>query len=373
MSPSRPLRGGVVMDDDALSGDVLPPSALAPSAQSVALARRISQGVPTADLQALLHGPIGDAVAEAAGYADDAIAESTRAAYVKAWDHFADWCRGKEVDPNALPLNPVLVAAYLGALAKTHGASALRSRVAAITYHHRRRGFVFQPAHPVLRETMSGIRRRHPRKVRPAAALCAPEIKQLLGVCPKDLAGLRDRALFLVGFAGAFRRSELVAINRELLRFDAAAVIIHVTRSKRDQEGKGADVTLPRMRDPDTGAPSETCPVRALETWLARAKIRRGAVFRGITRHGTLEERLTPRSLRLILLKRAASAKLNVHDSERLSPHGLRAGFITEAYLAGALDEQVGAHVRHDDLRSTRGYRRRARITEDNPARLLDL
>nr|WP_254601171.1 hypothetical protein [Caulobacter sp. S45] len=92
-----------------------------------------------------------------------------------------------------------------------------------------------------------------------------------------------------------------------------------------------------------------------------------GAVFRGIIRHGTMEERLTPRSLRLIPMTRAALAKLTVHESERLSQHGLRAGFITEAYLAGALDEQVGAHVRHDDLRSTRGYRRRARITEDNP------
>ncbi len=363
------------MDDDPLSGDILPPDAplAVPSARSAALVRRISRGASSTDLQGLLHGPIGEAVAEAAGYADDAIAESTRAAYGQAWHHFADWCRGKEVDPDALPLNPVLVAAYLSTLAKTHGASALRSRVAAIAYHHRRRGFVFLPTHPVLRETLSGIRRRHPRKIRPAAALCAPEIKQLLGVCPTDLAGLRDRALFLVGFAGAFRRSELVAINREDLRFEASVAIIHVPRSKRDQEGKGADVTLPRMRDPDTGVVSETCPVRALETWLARGKIRRGAVFRGITRHGTIEERLTPRALRLILLKRAASAKLTVHESERLSPHGLRAGFITEAYLAGALDEQVGAHVRHDDLRSTRGYRRRARITEDNPARLLDL
>lgn len=363
------------MDDEPLAGDILPPEAppSAPSTQSAALARRISRGTPSADLQALLHGPIGEAVAEAAGYADDAIAESTRAAYGQAWHHFADWCRAKEVDPDALPLNPVLVAAYLSALAKTHGASALRSRVAAIAYHHRRRGFVFLPTHPVLRETLSGIRRRHPRKVRPAAALCAQEIKQLLSACPADLAGLRDRALFLVGFAGAFRRSELVAIDREHLRFEAAVAIIHVPRSKRDQEGKGADVALPRMRDPDTGAVSETCPVRALETWLARAKIRRGPVFRGVTRHGTMEERLTPRAVRLILLKRASQAKLAVHDSERLSPHGLRAGFITEAYLAGALDEQVGAHVRHDDLRSTRGYRRRARITEDNPARLLDL
>ena len=265
------------------------------------------------------------------------------------------------------------MAAYLAALGATHGVSALRGRVAAIAYHHRRRGFAFPPTHPVLRETISGIRRRHQRRVRPAAALCAPEIKQLVAACPADLAGLRDRALFLVGFAGAFRRSELVAIERHQLRFEAACVVIHVPRSKRDQEGKGADVTLPRMRDPATGAASETCPVRALETWLAKAKIRRGPVFRGITRHGTMEERLTPQALRLILLRRASLAKLTVHDSERLSPHGLRAGFITEAYLAGALDEQVGAHVRHDDLRSTRGYRRRVRITEDNPARLLDL
>ena len=362
------------MVDDAVTGDILPPDAPStPSSdRSLALVRRISRGGSAAGLQNLVHGALGEAVAEAASYADAAISETTRAAYLQAWAHFDAWCRSKDVDPDALPLNPVLVAAYLGALAKSHGISALRGRVAAIAYHHRRRGFLFVPTHPVLRETLSGIRRSHPRKVRPAAALCSQEVKQLLDVCPTDLAGLRPGPL-LGGFAGAFRRSELVAIDRDHLRFEASMVTIHVPRSKRDQEGKGADVTLPRMRHPDTGIVSDTCPVRALETWLARGKIRRGAVFRGITRHRTIEERLTPWALRLILLKRAALAKLTVHDSERLSPHGLRAGFITEAYLNGALDEQVGVHVRHDDLRSTRGYRRRARITEDNPARLLDL
>ena len=69
----------------------------------------------------------------------------------------------------------------------------------------------------------------------------------------------------------------------------------------------------------------------------------------------------------------SARALVLPHESERLSPHGLRAGFITEAYLQGAADEQVQAHVRHADLRSTRGYRRRAKITTDNPARLLKL
>ena len=96
-------------------------------------------------------------------------------------------------------------------------------------------------------------------------------------------------------------------------------------------------------------------------------------MFRGVTAHGTLEERLTGAGVRHILLSRAKLAKLTVHASERLSPHGLRAGLITEAYLAGAPAEQVAAHTRHGDLSTMRGYRKRARITGDNPARLLDL
>ncbi len=138
------------MDDDAFSGDIIPPGAPStPSSErSLALARRISCGDPPAELQNLLHGPIGEAVAEAASYADAAISETTRAAYQQAWVHFSAWCRGKRVDPDALPLNPVLVAAYLGALAKSHGVSALRGRVAAIAYHHRRRGVLFVRAHP---------------------------------------------------------------------------------------------------------------------------------------------------------------------------------------------------------------------------------
>jgi integrase len=193
------------------------------------------------------------------------------------------------------------------------------------------------------------------------------ELKLMLNFLPDTRVGLRDRALLLLGFAGAFRRSELVAIDFHHLRFTAEGVVIHVPRSKADQDGKGAEVSLPRMRGEDS------CPVRALEAWLQRAGIHRGPVFRRIGGHGTLEGRLSGDGVRVILLRRAALAKLSVHPSERLSPHGLRAGLITEAYLAGAPDEQVAAHTRHGDLASMRGYRRRARITADNPARLLDL
>jgi integrase len=357
-----------------LTGEILPPGAppagqantAPPEAQ--ALVHRLARGHPVGDeLEALLAGPLRDAVTAAVEYAQDATSPATRATYHRYWTEFAAWCRKQAADPTQLPINPILVAAYLATLAPTHGKSALRARVAAIVDYQRRRGVPFAAAHPVIRETLSGIARHHGKPVRPAAALTSAEVRQLIATCRDDLAGVRDRALFLTGLAGGFRRSELVAMEVAHLRFDATGVVIHIPRSKGDQEGEGADVTLPRMRGQDT------CPVQALETWLRRAGLTRGAVFRNISRHGTVEERLSGAGVRHILLRRAAMAKLTVHPSERLSPHGLRAGLITEAYLAGAPDEQVAAHSRHGDLKTMRGYRRRARITADNPARLLDL
>lgn len=354
--------------DDAAAGAHIPAPAHCVPADAAAVVQRLARAhiVPEA-LLAALDGPLGGAIATAAGYAGSALCEATRRAYRRDWGHFVDWCRQQAVDPTALPIHPVLVAAYLASLASTLGRSALRGRLAAIAHEHRRRGLAWNASHPAIRETLQGVGRTHGKPVRPAAALTSVEVRQLLASCPDDLAGRRDRALFLVGLAGALRRSELVAIDHAHLRFEAAGVLVHIPRSKRDQEGKGADVTLPRMQGEDT------CPVRALERWLAQARIRRGAVFRSVTAAARLGDRLSPDGVRHILLHRAALAKLTVHASERLSPHGLRAGFITEAYLAGAPDEQVMAHTRHADLSTMRGYRRRARITADNPARLLDL
>ena len=235
--------------------------------------------VPEA-LLAALNGPLGGAIATAAEYAGSALSEATKRAYARDWFHFAAWCREQAVDPGVLPVHPVLVAAYLASLAGTLGRSALNGRLAAIAHEHRRRGLAWNAGHPAIRETLQGVGRKHGKPVRPAAALTSVEIKQLLETCPDNLAGLRDRALFLVGFAGALRRSELVAIDHDHLRFEAGGVTVHIPRSKRDQEGKGADVTLPRMRDA-AGAVSGTCPVQALEQWLGKARIRYGAVFRG--------------------------------------------------------------------------------------------
>ena len=370
--------GKEIAPDDPVSRaeiTILPPHAEQPANESRALAvvRRLARDQSIAPaLELALAGTLGEAVRTASEFAAGAVSDSTKAIYERDWQHFAAWCVDQGIDAGDLPIHPVVIAAYIGSQAASLGRSALNVRVAAIAYEHRRRGHTWTARHPAIRDTLAGVRRSRKEKARPAAALCSDEVKQLLTACPEDLAGLRDRALFLMALATAFRRSEVVGMDVVHLRLGARDVTVHLPSSKTDQEGEGADIVVPRMTD-EAGRPSETCPVRALEAWLRHAKISRGAVFRSVTATGRLGDRLSADGMRYILLQRAGRAKLTVHESERLSPHGLRAGFITEAYLQGAADEQVQAHVRHADLRSTRGYRRRAKITTDNPARLLKL
>jgi integrase len=275
----------------------------------------------------------------------------------------------------ALPAPPAIVAAYLAQRAATLGRSGLRLILAAIAFHHRRAGHLWTSRDPVIATVMRGILRAQQRPERPAAALTSAELRQVLAAIGDDLTGLtgparlaalRDRALLLTGLAGALRRSELVALDVEDVRFRTEAMVLRLHRSKGDQEGEGADVVIARGTHP------ETCPVRAMG-WLRRSGIAYGAVFRRITAAGTIEARLTGNGVWKILRRRAAAAGLTVDETERLSPHGLRAGFITEAYLHGALDEQVQQHARQKSIATTRRYRKRAKVVAASPARLLDL
>ncbi|QDD96853.1 DNA integration/recombination/inversion protein (plasmid) [Roseomonas mucosa] len=344
------------------AGEVLPPSGQ--PTLSTPLLRAAAEQSPAAVL-AVLTGPVGEAVAEAARYAGRALADNTRRAYAADWADFAAWCAAGGVA--ALPAQPVVVAAYLASLARKLGRSGLRRRLAAIAHEHRRLGHPWQSRDPVINATLRGILGQHGAPARPAAALTSTEVKALLAACGSDLRGLRDRALFLTGFAGALRRSELVAIDHEHLRFTTEGMVLFIPHSKRDQEREGASIGIPR------GQNVLTCPVRAMEEWLRRTRIAYGPVFRRLSAGGQLEGRLTDHGVWRILRRRAELARITVDAAERLSPHGLRAGFITEAYLKGALDEQVMHHARQKSIATTQGYRRRARITRDSPARLLDL
>jgi integrase len=315
--------------------------------------------------------PIAGTAAEAAlaaakAYARAALAPETQRAYAADWQHFCAWCL--TYGCAALPAEPAAVAAYLAALAPHYSRAALERRLAAIGHQHRLRGLEWSAGHPAIRTTLRGISRQHGSRPRQAAALTSAELRQLVAVCPGDRTGLRDRALLLLGFAGALRRSELVGIDREHLRFAEAGLRLLLPSSKTDPEGKGVELGISR------GKRRETCPVRALEAWLEASDGKFGPVFRKIDRWGSLEHRrLGADAVRDILLRRAAQAGLKVHAAERLSPHGLRAGFVTEAYMAGARDEQVMEHTRHRDLKTMRGYVRRARLVTDSAVKLLDL
>jgi integrase len=201
--------------------------------------RLVRGGDISPSLLTLVDGPLADAASKAADYAGKSIAPGTVATYKGDWANFCQWARQNGVDPTALPVHPVVVAAFVATLAPAIGRSALRRRVAAIAWHHRSTGHSWQAGHAAIRQTLTGIGREHHRPVRPAAALILTDVKRLIAVCPRDLAGLRDRALFLIGLAGAFRRSELVGIDVAHLRFETESVIVCIPHSKTDQAGDG--------------------------------------------------------------------------------------------------------------------------------------
>lgn len=137
--------------------------------------------------------------------------------------------------------------------------------------------------------------------------------------CGSDLAGLRDRAMLLLGFAAALRRSELVALEREHILFTPTGMRVTIPRSKTGQDAEG--VTLNVLK----GAMRETCPVLSLQVWLDRAAIQYGPLFRMVNRWRTVEHHvLSPGTVRLILHRRAAAAGVTgtlrdcyAHDAEQ--------------------------------------------------------
>jgi integrase len=149
---------------------------------------------------------------------------------------------------------------------------------------------------------------------------------------------------------------------------DADGLRLRILRGKTDQQGQGAEIGLPR------GKYVETCPLRAFEDWRAVAQRDAGPLFRRISTRGRVgDAALHPDAVRRILAHRLRMAGLTPEGFDRLSAHALRVGFITEAYARGVRDEDIMAHTRHRDLRTMRGYVRRAGLVTESPAGMLDL
>ncbi|HME24817.1 MAG TPA: site-specific integrase [Acetobacteraceae bacterium] len=301
------------------------------------------------------------ALAKSQAYQDAADAPATLKAYATDLANYKAWCEKRGFE--AMPAAPEIVGAYLAAAGEGYALPTLRRRVAAIARACGIAGHPLDTKHPAIRETLRGIARKHGAPARRSAALTTTEVKRLSRACGTGLVRARDCALFLVGFAGALRRSELVALDLEHVTWTRVGMKLLIERSKTDAEGDGAEIAIPRGEVP------ETCPVTALQEWLTAAGIIAGPLLRKVNRGGTVKAtRLVPDAVRQILLKRAAQAGLKGTLPEPVSPHGLRAGFVTTAYRNGVPDEEIMGHSRHRSLTTMRSYVRRAKLSQASPA-----
>jgi site-specific recombinase XerD len=303
---------------------------------------------------------LAEAAAAADTYATASRAASTWRAYDSDWRIFTDWCQG--VNLSALPAAPNTVAMFLAAEAQRGTApSTLNRRLAAIRLMHL--GARVPSPHDTVEvhEVMRGIRRLSTRGVVKKEAAVDEQIKTMVDTCDATTyQGLRDRALLLLGFAGAFRRSELVALDVAHLQLREEGLLIMIERSKTDQEGEGQRVAIPRVPD------SPYCPVQAVMNWLAAAGIEQGAIFRRVTKGNKLtEDRLTDQSVAHVIKKLAARAGMM---ASQYAGHSLRSGFLTSAAANRAIIFKMAAQSRHKSLDVLSGYVRAQELFDNHAA-----
>jgi integrase len=271
------------------------------------------------------------------GFTAAALSLATRRAYAGDLKSFREH-GGK------IPATPQMVANYIAAFAGTHAIATIQRRLIAIHQAHTEQGVKSPVMDRLVKRTMQGIRRTFGVAQRRVKALVKTDLLEMLVMVnrQKPLKAARDRALLLVGFAGALRRSELVAIQcNDITRFEAG-MEINLPRSKTDQEGVGRTVWIPHAKD------AERCPVAALDEWLARADISRGPVFRWVSRHDNLvgDKGLTSQSVALVV-KRSVKRVHGAAATKAVSGHSLRAGYCTEAALVGMAPWQIREQTGH--------------------------
>jgi integrase len=292
-------------------------------------------------------------------------APSTRRAYAADWDHFDAWCRRHALA--SLPATPETVAFYITDLAASHKPATLRRRLTVISRAHQAASHS-SPAsmqEALVSETLKGIRRTVGTAQGGKRPLLTEQVRGMIRALPKNLQGVRDRALLLIGFAGGFRRSELASLTVEDITVTDDGLIIRLRRSKTDQEGRGREVAVPY------GSHPETCPVRAYREWLAAGDFADGPIFREVDRHARVQGHALHKDSIGSIVKRAA-ARIGL-DPADYAGHSLRAGLATQAYLNGASELAIMQQTGHRSLATVRKYIRQGSLFRDNPAARLGL
>jgi integrase len=326
--------------------------------------------LPTSTEASLVESPVYTerfraALAHAADLARSSMAPATKRAYKADWVHYADWCETVGVIP--IPATPTTVGAYLASLeGKTP--STIRRRLAALGKVHRFNDLPWDPTHPRINAPLNGMLRQYGQPVKRAAPLTVDLLRQVVATCDLTTRGRRDRALLLIGFAGALRRSEIVRLRVEDVAEVAGGLKLRILWSKTDLYKQGAELAL------CTGLHVETCPVRAFRAWQEVAQRETGPLFSRISTGDQIgRSALAPNAVSRILARRLSMAGISMLDREKLSAHSLRSGFITEAYRHGVRDLDIMRHSRHKSIDAMHGYVRASLSIAESPAGFVGL
>ncbi|HEY2476011.1 MAG TPA: site-specific integrase [Candidatus Cybelea sp.] len=295
------------------------------------------------------------AIEQAREYAEASQAPNTRRVYTTGWNDFVAYCLEHRFTP--LPASPQTVTLYATALAERVKMSTLRIYLAAIAQKHRETGLESPVSHVIVRRVVRGIARTIGAPQARKSAVTIDNLRaMLLEVGANDLKAARDRAVILLGFAAALRRSEIAALRIEDLRFERRGLILTIRRSKTDQEGSGAEIAVPYV-------PNKTlCAVRAVKAWLEAAGITSGPLFRSFNlQRQMLASPIGGRDVANLVKKLSSKARLEGD----YSGHSLRAGFATSAAAAKASLDAIARTTRHKSLSVLMTYIRPTQAFDD--------
>ncbi|MHA6729624.1 site-specific integrase [Devosia sp. A369] len=279
----------------------------------------------------------------------DGVAPSTSRAYTSDLAKFRAW-------GGTVPASPSAIARFVAELSNTHKVASISRMLAALAKAHTAAGLNNPCRSELVLATMRGIRRRLGMIQRQARPLLRDDLFELLdhlGERPKDV---RDRAVLLLGWATAMRRSELASLHVEDLEFSGRGIMVTLRRSKTDQEGRGRQIAVPFGK-------TRHCPVRALEGWLRLAEISSGPLFLSLNKHGhILPEPISGEAVSFMLKSRLTAAG---YDPALFSGHSLRAGFVTAAAQAGAPSHKIRQTTGHRSEASLARYIRAVDLFDD--------
>ena len=274
-------------------------------------------------------------------------ASNTLRAYKSDYKDFTSFCLKNGFKP--MPSEPRIISLYLTYLSKSCKFSTLKRRLASISVIHRLSGHYIDTKHPMITENLMGIKRVKGSHQKAKKPILINELKLIVNAIDKDKNEknrFKNKALILVGFAGGFRRSELVAIVNEDVDFVPEGVKIFVKRSKTDQSGEGMTKGIPYFLN------ANYCPVISLKNWIEKSEIKSGKIFD-----------MSDKSVALTIKKYTALVGL---DSNKYSGHSLRSGFATSTAELGAEERSIMAMTGHKTTQMVRRYIQEANLFKNN-------